>query len=585
MSRSILIVACCIAAIRAMAPFEVDVDQAVQLEAAERLVAGQGLTSTYFGAHPLDLVEPAVAEHLTWFPPGFSLIVAAFLAMGVPLTVALRVIYASATVTGWIGWALIVQALLREYDLDSRGRSALIVLACLTTVFLTPPWTGTDVFLWAALPYVVLLLRSGSAHPEWGTAGAGLLVGALYSIRYAAAFLVAAGIVLIAQTSLPRLRMLTRRLAMFGGGVAAGVLPTTVYLARVSERELPGYVQPVSAGDWAMTAHQLGVSMPAASIGLTGSPLLFKASEKIHASLLSYAIGLACLVALVLLPILTRRCLSRRGGAPRANLATSLALMPLTLALFLSVMTVLAPIDGQSLLGIARYYVPVSLCGVLVFAMLSRTSSSFSAALAGKAVIGLFLLYYCGYLPGASLLRHDGVAISRAVLGTTPPRSHRYLSTSVPLGFPSAEVYSVKSASRAMVERLHRRYPDAMFVVENYHHYVYGWTRPGAPAPGRDLRRFLQPHTSVRRGDEPRVPGAAVPTGLDFWRAAYVSRALRVFWVVNAPDAVDFLPSANRRLVFHDSFEHTTIFMSQFGPGEPIGRGLTPDYVAARSLP
>ncbi|RPI50239.1 MAG: hypothetical protein EHM55_21845 [Acidobacteria bacterium] len=585
MPRTLLIVACCLTAIRVLAPFEVDIDQAVQIEAAERLATGRGLTSTYFGSHPLDLAKPAIAEKLTWFPPGFSLLVAAFLSCGVPLAAALRMLYVSVTLAGWWGWARIFRLLLAQQHLDGeRPWGALGAVALLAPVFFTPAWTGTDVFLWAALPYVIVWLRKEQTHPYRRAAAAGVLIGGLYSIRYAAAFLMATGAVLIVQASLPHFRTAASRVATFVAALLVGIVPTTLYLARVSERELPGYVQPVSASDFATAVHQIGVSLPATSIGIIGSPLVFKLSETIHSSLLSYAIGLACCAALVLLPLVASRSLSPPNLAPQANLATSLALIPLTLASFLTVMTVLAPLDGQALLGIARYYVPVSLCGVLLFSVLSRASSGDVPLLMGKAVLALLVVYYCAYLPAAAVIRKDYVTLSRTVIGITPPRSDRYISTSEMLSFPSGEVYSVKRASRAKIEELHRRFPDAVFVVENYHHYVYGWTEPGAPAPGRDLRRFLQPHTSVRRGDAPRVPGAVVSTGLDFWRAAHVSRALRVFWVMNSPDAVQFLPSANRHLVFHDPYERTTIFVSQFSAGEAVGRGLTTAYVAARSL-
>src|SRR5689334_4917472 len=97
--------ACAITVMRLFSAFEIGIDQAIQLEAAERFVRGLGLTSTYFGTHPLDLSQSTSAEYLTWFPPGFSVIVAIFLAIGVPLNASLRILYGSVTLIGWFGWA------------------------------------------------------------------------------------------------------------------------------------------------------------------------------------------------------------------------------------------------------------------------------------------------------------------------------------------------------------------------------------------------------------------------------------------------------------------------------------------------
>ena len=86
---------------RLPAPFEVGKDQSLQLEAAQRLVDGKGLTSTYYahyGSH--DLSEPPIPEPLTWWPPGFPLLIAALLKTGLPLLVVLKSLYGLATIAG-----------------------------------------------------------------------------------------------------------------------------------------------------------------------------------------------------------------------------------------------------------------------------------------------------------------------------------------------------------------------------------------------------------------------------------------------------------------------------------------------------
>ena len=586
--RIILIAACCITLVRSLGAFEIDIDQAIQLEAAERFTRGLGLTSTYFGSHPLDLVKPTTAENLTWFPPGFSLLIAGLTSLGLSLLASLRILYVSLTLAGWCGWALIAEKLWRqEAKHRERVAAGVLLLAVLAPIFLTPPWTGTDIFLWAALPCLVFwLVGSEQGRPYLRAGASGLLVGGLYSVRYGAGFLLVAGVMLITQATLPDVRAAVRRLAIFTAAGSVGIVLTMVYLARVSNQEIPGYVQPVSHfSDFAREVDLMITSLPAASTGLIGSPLLFKVTEKIQWRPLTYGISIICLVALLLMPVITLRRLGQPGTKPPDNVATSLALLPLGLVLFLTTMSILAPLEGQSLLGITRYYTPVSLCGVLVWALFTRRRTDGRyLQLAGRAVLVVFVAYYCAYLPALAFLRHDYVPIARAVLGTTPPRSAQNMSTSQHLGFPSNTLYSVKETSRHKVAELNRVFPDAVFYIDNYHHYVYGWDRMNGPVPGRDLRRFLQPRTSVRRGDAPRVPGASIATGLDFWRAAQVSRPLRVFWVLNAPHAVDFLPATNRRLVFEDPYEHTTILVSQFAAGEKLGGLLVDSRVTAEAL-
>lgn len=82
---------------RVFAPFEIGKDQAVQLEAARRLVSGLGLTSTYFVSHSSDVSQRPTPKVLTWWPPGFSLIAAAFMWISLSLATGLRVVYGAVT--------------------------------------------------------------------------------------------------------------------------------------------------------------------------------------------------------------------------------------------------------------------------------------------------------------------------------------------------------------------------------------------------------------------------------------------------------------------------------------------------------
>jgi len=579
-----LVCACLMMLLRLTTAFEIGIDQAVQLEAAERLIRGLGLTSTYFGSHPLDLAQPTTAEYLTWFPPAFSIVMGGFLAMGIPLLTSLKTLYFVTTVIGWLGWAMVANRLFAPYvGAGERLPSSVAIVAVMAPVFLTPSWSGTDVFLWAATPYVVLLLlRAVGRRSWWVTATAGLIVGWLCLFRYASAFLVPASLVILFQLTFPDLRKLALRAVIFGAAVLIGILPIVLHRPPIPSQGLVGFVE--SVGEVARRPAFEDVAeqeLPAIGMGVIGSPLLQKGSEKFEVPWLSVAIGLMAVAAMLLLPCLAMLYPLPAGGRLSGNVAVSLAALQLCLSLFLLVLTATRPESSPSFLLQTRYFLPVSLASLLVWALLAGRPSHWSV-LPGRAVMVLLVAYYCGYLPVASLIRRDTVEFSRAVLGTTPPRSHRYRSTSQPVPLFGNNLYSVRSTTRRKVADLHRQYPDAVFFIENYHYFVYGWGASGDPVPGTHMRRFLQPQLQVRHGDPVKVPGGIMPSGLAFWEAAYTSRPLRVIWVLNNREAIDFIPAQNRRWLYDDPFEGTTISMSEFPAGKLTPPGTVLTRITAR---
>src|SRR5262245_19744651 len=103
----IIVSALVLIAARFVAPFEVGKDQSSQLEAAQNLVQGRGLTTTNDVAPAsFDITVDPQPRYLTWWPPGFSLILAAFLDLGFSLLLSLKLIYTATTLVGWIGWGI-----------------------------------------------------------------------------------------------------------------------------------------------------------------------------------------------------------------------------------------------------------------------------------------------------------------------------------------------------------------------------------------------------------------------------------------------------------------------------------------------
>ena len=199
-------------------------DGGIQLQAAHNLLSGRGLS--VFSQVLSDLGAGKSLVTLTYFPAGYSLCAAALLGLGLSVATTVKVLAATATLLGWWGWGRVARAFL--IDVRARGAQwkwAAVAVATLTPLFFTPPWGGTDIFLWAIVPWVIAAIvdaaRDGTSYRwrlDWL---AGALCGIAVFMRYVSLFLILYAAVLILWQSGLRLRMLMRRWAVF----ALGVLP------------------------------------------------------------------------------------------------------------------------------------------------------------------------------------------------------------------------------------------------------------------------------------------------------------------------------------------------------------------------
>jgi len=156
-------------------------DQAWILLAAERHHRGLGLTTMMDGA-PDDL---SVTDYrrLTYFPPGYPLLVSALRSTGASIESIVKAINAIALVAGFIGWMWLAGRLLTSRW--SRLLFALLlVLACRGTI---PRGGTTDYVFWALLPFWFLLFDKR----RW--VWAGVTVAVMIGFRWAALVLVLAG--------------------------------------------------------------------------------------------------------------------------------------------------------------------------------------------------------------------------------------------------------------------------------------------------------------------------------------------------------------------------------------------------------
>ncbi|MGH9930238.1 MAG: hypothetical protein ACREA9_13580 [Pyrinomonadaceae bacterium] len=540
-------------AARAIAPFEVQHDQAKQLETAQRFAHGLGLTTTDATSPASnDVLLAPPPKYLTDWPPGLSLLVAAFLYIGINLLWTLKVIYVATTLIGWVGWGIIASQLVARPSVRAKAYSwiHLIICALLPFVF-TPWWAGTDIFLWAGVPFVVIsLVRVGRNQLSVSSiAFAGVLCGAMYAMRYLGLSLGLAGALILFQVSYPRLKIFFKRLGVFLLAALTVILPVTIFLMvhaqRVKVAALAPNVVREQHSVWKPLKYTLK-DLPVTSNLLLGHPLLEIFVYQMKISGLIYLTGIISLMVLLLVPILLWRGPPSEGLKARNDMALSLSFLPISFVIFLIGVGIAT---YPYYLGVRRYHEPVAMCGILVFyEIATRRLMHVIVRRVSQAIVLMFILYVGAVLPALALTdRRYSLAIG--ALGFNPSRM-TYRSTSQDINYPSWILYTRKESSRTAVKRLNRENPQALFYAKEYGLFVYD-ELAGGPVPGKSFRPFPD---------------------VQFWNSAYAAQPVRIFWVINEDASLDFIPASNKRLVFSDSFERTKILASDF----PAGR-LIPD--------
>jgi hypothetical protein len=535
---------------RVLAPFEVGKDQGSQLEAAQRLVDGLGLTTTN-DVPPVsyDIVEAPNAKYLTWWPPGFSVLVAAFLFVGLPLLASLKILYALTTLAGWFAWGALVSRFVSE-GIKIGGRTyPFHLLVFILPILFTPKWSGTDVFLWAGVPIIILVLFK-AGHTKSSKASlllvgvAGLLFGSLYSIRYASLFMGAAMGLMLVQISLPNLKLLVMRCLVFGLSAASIMLPVFLYAKVYSTQGsgLPSYIMTGYTANMVSDASIVLLRrLPTIANLIFGIPLFDQILSKLGVRWLSYTIGLLCLAVIALLPFIIWRNSLRAGRRPGDDLALSLSILPITLVASIVMVNVY-------FLGVRRYYEPIALCCVLIgYEIASRRIAHRFVTAASYVILVGFSLYTFIYMPALVFVPARSGYVFQSVLGFFPPKGQRYRSTSRELSYPAHDqMFSQKENSRLKVVDLYEANPEAMFFIEEYGFFIYDRFQHGGPELGKDVRVYPRPR---------------------FWEQAYTSKPVKIFWVVNEGTRLNFVPSSNLRLVYTDPYEKTKILESEFPEG------------------
>jgi hypothetical protein len=170
-------------------------------------------------------------------------------------------------------------------------------------------------------------------------------------------------------------------------------------------------------------------------------------------------------------------------------------------------------------------------------------TSSFVKSFAAAGVT----VYLLQCLLFSTLLLHSGKRwqLVDAVLDYIPPKQAAVRSTSLPVRYPSTVLFSSKDNTRRKIRELFTAHPDAVFYAERCQYFTYDGF-PGGPPPGSQLKNFFQG---------------------DYWKQAYTSKALKVYWVVDTTTQLPFLPPTEGKLVFEDRFERLRIWEGDFAAG------------------
>jgi hypothetical protein len=536
-------------AARTFAPFEVAKDQAAQLEAAHNLVEGKGLTTTEVVSTSPDITDNPSPKYLTWWPPGFTLIIALFLWLGLSLLVSLKLVFSLVTIVGWVGWGIIASRMLTgPMRIFGRAYPLHVIIAACLPVFFTLGWDGTDIIMWAGIPFVLLLLVQQSQKASYvSLISSGLLFGALYAIRYSSLFLGLAALITLVQVCWPDYRSSLKRFAVFVLSSFILILPTYIYsklfavgVSGISDRATLTRI----TSSLSVVFDGILQKLPMTAHMIFGNPVPDQILFQLNSRPLLYVSGLICVAILVSVPFILIHTNQAAGKRFQTDLALSVWLLPISL---LATLVAINFAVRLGLVGVRRYYEPLALCGLLIFYQLATVRVTQRAiAYASRTVVLAFLIYVCVFLPSLAFMPDRSGRLVKTVLGFVPPNDVRYKGTSYRVSYPEFTIYSNKESGKQKLRELAEADPEALFFVEEYAYFVYDGFCDGGPVPGKTLRVFSRP---------------------DYWSKAYTSRAVRVFWVVNENTDLDFLDDSSQHVVFSDPVERTKIVQTDFPAG------------------
>jgi hypothetical protein len=392
------------------------------------------------------LNDPPVVETLVHFPSGYSIGIAAFLSAGFNEAFAIKALGALATMAGWLGWGRLAERYLADgVQAHPWLRPLGMGMAVLTPLLFTLPWAGTDIFLWAIVPWVVLFLMAGDRRPVgWSDSCAGVLVSLAVLMRYASVFIVVFAAALIVLQAWNRPVTLLRRLAALGAG-AAPLFLLQMWINSTAADAVPGGVSLELTAAEPLNRLLLALSLLPTAHQMWG----FWIPGKLSTILLDVMAPWRWPLVLAVLVYVSLAILFWRHSIRDVRAAAIGVFFPLTAILIAAMM-----FGHYTYVGDPRYYAPVAPLAVLVawWVATSKDRGSATFRLPARAYAAAYVLMISCY---AFLL----------LTPTTLGASQRQKVLGEPLlHWPSfADGYSFV-ASRQLVERMLRETPGALLL-------------------------------------------------------------------------------------------------------------------------
>lgn len=508
----VLISALGVILVRLFGPIFIHFDLSIQLEAAVRLVQGLGLTNAF--SSQLDLNQPPVSQPLTHFPPGLSLLVAAFLYFDIPLIYALKIIYSLATLFGWIVWGLLSALCLADrIKIASKSIPVNLILAALLPIFYTPAWTwqGTDTFLWAGIPTIAFLLifSNGSRRPWAAMFGSGMLVLGLIAFRYISVFILIGALFIVAYLNFPNWKFIFRRsfwfylpsllfstsiLILYGVAVSR-LNPEDYSVDELLQNHGARYLSSDALKAFLSSLNKIFSSFSDLHQFLgVGSGIINSFLDKNQSVSIIFGILYLMLMGYVFFLIVRQRdqSLTLTNAVVFSLMCCIFAYVAFSILITFSL--------AYSPLSIERYYVPFIPALILILYTLAtaqKTNRLFAA------VLKVFIVF--AIIP-ALLLKPAQYAIA----GEVPELlSSVYRSgPTADLPYPSNKLLSQHQKSIDVLAEIEKRGGNQLFFIQNYPKYA-------------SYLSFDDPLKFRRIPDDP------------FWEKAYLSEPTRIYWVTN----------------------------------------------------
>jgi hypothetical protein len=440
-----------------------------QIQAAQHLLAGKGL-SIYAWAVEGDLAGRARLLTMAHFPAGYSLCAAALIAMGFTVAAVVKTCGAVATILGWWGWAdlgfcFLSAGLKRGVFWRSIGYAVAFALPLMCT----PPWQGTEILIWAAIPWVLRWQMKGangtdsSRRSDWIT---GVLCGFSILMNYAAVFLAVYTLFLILVQS----KASSRRVASRIGWFAVGALPFVafqIYINHFTSETESTAGSITLAGGFPIVINRLwqGLNLvSSANLAIAWwmpRPLLRWFTLPNHLLLAGATLLVFAVLPKVVASKLGYRCLVEGSRDLRVVASGFFAILPFCLWAWTGISDYLFVTDP-------KYYIPLLPLGVFIGYALAVPSDTRESNLR-KILYRIGQVYSFGFVLVTArwlvllLLPGQISAEKHAKLMGTTHFNH----------WPSMKLTYEFSAARAYAIELIKRQPDTV-VVTNHEEWFYG---------------------------------------------------------------------------------------------------------------